>query len=164
MAIVATTLQQTLAAAGVGGGAKRPCWRTWPGEFRRKDFWRVDKFSGGEDEWKAWKFDFKVSARVADANLPEAMEVAEIETWDITAADFSELEDQKWDGQEDKSRQLFDILCMLTSGEAKFGNSSGIRCMASACQKLCSNDFGEGAEAIPGGDESCTPLKTCLRW
>ena len=37
----------------------------------------------------------------------------------ITAADFSELEDEKWDGLEDKSRQLYDILCMLTSGEAK---------------------------------------------
>ena len=92
--------------------------------IQEKDFRRVDMFSGGEDEWKAWEFDFKVSARVADANLPEAMEVAEIESWDITAADFSELEDQKWDGLEDKSRQLHDILCMLTFGEAKF--ASGI--------------------------------------
>ena len=41
------------------------------------------------------------------------------ESKDITAADFSELEDEKWDGLEDKSRQLYDILCMLTSGEAK---------------------------------------------
>ena len=45
--------------------------------------------------------------------------MAEIESKDITAADFSELEDEKWDGLEDKSRQLYDILCLLTSGEAK---------------------------------------------
>ena len=37
----------------------------------------------------------------------------------ITAADFSDLEDQKWDGLEDKSQQLYDILGMLTSSEAK---------------------------------------------
>ena len=98
MAIVATTLQQTLAAAGVGGGTN-------------------DR--AGEDEWKAWEFDFKVSARAADAYLVEAMEVDEMESKDITAADFSELEDQKWDGLEDKSRQLYDVLCMLTFGEAK---------------------------------------------
>ena len=85
----------------------------------------MDKFSGGEDEWKAWEFDFKVSARAADANLVEAMEVAEIESKDITAADFSELEDEKWDGMEDKSRQLYDILCMLTFGRGKVGDSRG---------------------------------------
>ena len=48
----------------------------------------MDKFSGGEDAWKAWEFDFKVLARAADANLFEAMEVAEIESKDITASDF----------------------------------------------------------------------------
>ena len=76
MAIMQATLQQTLAAAVVsvatndrpGGG---------------------DKFTGFEDEWKAWEFDFKVSTRAADANLVEAMEVAEIESKDITAANFS---------------------------------------------------------------------------
>ena len=110
-----------------GGGATEAgsSWLRWrdngrAGGFGRrriqeKDFRRVDKFSGGEDEWKAWEFDFKVSARAADAILEEAMEVAEIESKDITAADFSELEDQPG-GQ---VRQLYDILCMLTSGEAK---------------------------------------------
>ena len=124
MAIVATTLQQTLAAAGVGGGANDRAGGL--GLVNSGERLLACKFSGGEDEWKAWEFDFKVSARVTDANLAEAMEVAEIESWDITAADFSELEDQKWDGQEDKSRQLYDVLCMLTFGEAKFANSSGI--------------------------------------
>ena len=47
--------------------------------IQEKDFRRVDKFSGGEDEWKAWEFDFEVSARATDAILVEAMEVAEIE-------------------------------------------------------------------------------------
>ena len=89
-----------------GGGGRR--------RIHEKDFRRVDKFSGGEDEWKAWVFDFKVSARAADANLVEAMELVEIESKDISAADFSELEDEKWD-----KWQLYDILCMLTSCEAK---------------------------------------------
>ena len=70
-----------------GGGGRR--------RIHEKDFRRVEKFSGGEDEWKVWEFDFKVSARTADANLVEAMEVAEIESKDITAANFSELEDER---------------------------------------------------------------------
>ena len=45
--------------------------------------------------------------------------MAEIESKDNTAADVSELEDEKWDSQEDKSQQRYDILCMLFSGEAK---------------------------------------------
>ena len=124
-----------------------------------KDFRRVDKFSGGEDEWKAWEFNFKVSARAADSILVEAMEAAENETEDITAADFSELEDQKWDGLEDRSRQPLRRLVHAEFWRGEVGNSRGTwrgwsRCMASACQKLCSKDFGEGAEAIPGSDES----------
>ena len=117
MAIGATTLQQTLAAAGVGGGTNDRARGLGRRRIQEKDFLRMDKFSGGEDEWKALEFDFKVSARAADACLVEA--VAEIESMDITAAYFSELEDQKWDRLEDKSRQLYDVLCMLTFGEAK---------------------------------------------
>ena len=119
MAIVEAVVQQRLAAAGFCGGTNDRAGGFGRRRIQEKDFRRVDKFSGGEDDWKAWEFDFKVSARAADAILVEAVEVAEIESKDITAADFSELEDQKWDGLEDKSGQLYDILCMLTSGEAK---------------------------------------------
>ena len=118
MAIVEAAVQQRLAAAGFGGGTNDRAEGFGCRRIQEKDFRRVDKFSGGEDEWKAWEFDFKVSARAADAILVEAMEVAEIESKDITAADFSELEDQKWDGLEDKSRQLY-IWCMLTSSQEK---------------------------------------------
>ena len=70
-----------------------------------------------------------------------------------------ELEDQKWDGLEDKSRQLYDILCMLTSGEAKsvireVPGGSGITAWQALAKSHGSKDFGEGAEAIPGSDES----------
>ena len=69
MAFVEAAVQQRLAAAGLvgatndraGGGGRR--------RIHEKDFRRVDKFSGGEDEWKAWEFEFKVSARAADAKL-----------------------------------------------------------------------------------------------
>ena len=91
-------MQQRLAAAGFVGGTNDRAGGFGRQRIQEKDFRRVDKFPGGEDEWKAWEFDFKVSARAADAILVEAMEVAEIESKDITAADFSELEDEKWDG------------------------------------------------------------------
>ena len=119
MAITQATLQQTLEAAGVGGATNDRAGGGGRRRIHEKDFRRVDKFSGSEEEWKAWEFDFKVSARAADANLVEAVEVAEIESKAIAAANFSELEDEKWEGLEDKSRQLYDILCMLTLGEAK---------------------------------------------
>ena len=119
MAFVEAAVQQRLAAAGFGGVTYDRAGGFGRRRIQEKDFRRVDKFPGAEDEWKAREFDFKVSARAADAILVEAMEVAEIESKDITAADFSELEDEKWDGLEDKSWQLYDILCMLTSGEAK---------------------------------------------
>ena len=107
MAFVEAAVQQRLAAAGFGGGTNDRAGGFGRRRIQEKDFRRVDKFSGGEDEWKAWEFDSKVSARAADAILVEAMEVAEIDSRDITAADFSELEDEKWDGLEDKSRQTF---------------------------------------------------------
>ena len=119
MAFVESAVQQRLAAAGFVGGTNDRAGGFGRRRIQEKDFRRVDKFPGGEDEWKAWEFDIKVSARAADSILVEAMEVAEIASKDITAADFSELEDEKWDGLEDKSRQLYDIFCMLTSGEAK---------------------------------------------
>ena len=113
----------------------------------------MDKFSGGEDGWKAWEFHFKVSARAADANLVEAMEAAEIESKDITAADLSELEDEKWDGLEDKCPATLRHLVHVDLGRGKIGDSRICRrwnrCVASACQEQCSKDFGEGAEAIP---------------
>ena len=159
MAFVESAVQQRLAAAGFVGGTNDRAGGFGRRRIQEKDFRRVDKFPGGEDEWKAWEFDIKVSARAADSILVEAMEVAEIASKDITAADFSELEDEKWDGLEDKSRQLYDIFCSADFRRGEVGNSRGTwrgwnRCMANACQKLCSKVFGEGAEAIPGSDES----------
>ena len=95
MAFVEEAVQQRLAATGFGGGTNDRAGGFGRWRIQEKDFRRVDKFPGGEDEWKAWEFDFKVSARAADAILVEAMEVGEIESKDITAADFSKLEDEK---------------------------------------------------------------------
>ena len=111
-------MQQRLAAAGFGGGTNDRA-----GGIGRPTNSGEGLPSGRQvlrrRRWKAWEFDFKVSARAADAIVVEGMEMAEIEWRGITAADFSELEDPKWDGLEDKSRQIYDVLCMLTSGEAK---------------------------------------------
>ena len=43
---------------------------------------------GWEEEGERGRYDFKVSARAADAKLAEAMEVAELETKFITASNF----------------------------------------------------------------------------
>ena len=72
------------ASAKRGGGCRF--------RLQKNDFRWAGTFSGGEDEWKAREFDLKVSARAVDANLPEALEAAELETNIITAFDILELE------------------------------------------------------------------------
>ena len=116
--IVAAAVQQALAASqqwGLGGARSSGNNR----KLQEKDFRRVEKFSGGEDAWKAWEFDFKVALRAADAVMGEALEAAELESKMVTIANFMELDDIKWDGLEERSKELYDILCMLTTGEAK---------------------------------------------
>lgn len=116
--IVAAAVQQALAASqqwGLGGARSSGNNR----KLQEKDFRRVEKFSGGEDAWKAWEFDFKVALRAADAVMGEALEAVELESKMVTIANFMELDDVKWDGLEERSKELYDILCMLTTGEAK---------------------------------------------
>ena len=89
MVIVESAVQQRLAAAGFNGGTNDRTGGFGRRRNQEKDFRRVDKFSGGEDEWKASEFDFKVSARAADAILVEAMGVsAEVEEHEETHLPF----------------------------------------------------------------------------
>ena len=48
----------TDAGSGVGGATNDRAGGGGRRRIHEKDFRRVDKFSGGEDEWKAWEFDF----------------------------------------------------------------------------------------------------------
>ena len=114
-AIVASAVQQALAAQqsmlGSRGAGSR--------KIQEKDFRRLEKFSGGEEQWKAWEFDFKVSTRAADAMTAEALEVAEVETKVVSAGNFVELDEMKWGGLVERSKELYDVLCMVTTGDAK---------------------------------------------
>ena len=42
-----------------------------------KRFERLDKFSGGEDRWKDWSFDFKITVKAQDARVERAMRMVE---------------------------------------------------------------------------------------
>ena len=63
------------------------------------------KFRNGEDEWKAWEFHCKVSARAAGANMAEAMKVAEQATNIVTTSVVLEPEGSKWSELEDKAQE-----------------------------------------------------------
>ena len=87
-----------------------------------KDFRRVDKFHGGEADWKAWEFDFKIALRSASPQVARALELVEgnltVEaTGAILAADS--VHGESMAGMEERAAELYEVLCMLTAGDAK---------------------------------------------
>ena len=79
----------------------------------------MDKFDGGEESWKAWEFDFKVATRASAAEVAEAMVIAENATQMVTGAAFEADNPVKYKDMAKRGRELFEVLCMLTTGDAK---------------------------------------------
>ena len=124
MAISAEQLQQILSQ--VMGEMMKTRGAGAPGNGRRvlteKDFRRVDKFNGDEADWKAWEFDFKIALRSASPQVSKAVDLVEGNLNVEATGALLELDQVHGDamaGMEERAAELYEVLCMLTTGDAK---------------------------------------------
>ena len=119
--VVKAAVQQALAAqaASGGGGGDRGGDQGGCGRVCEKNYRRMDKFDGGEESWKAWEFDLKVATRASSSEVGECMVVAETATVNVTGADFERDHPVRFKGMAKRGRELFEVLCMHTTGDAK---------------------------------------------
>ena len=124
MAISAEQLQQILSQ--VMGEMMKTRGAGAPGNGRRvlteKDFRRVDKFNGDEADWKAWEFDFKIALRSASPQVSKAVDLVEGNLNVEATGSLLEVDQVHGDamaGMEERAAELYEVLCMLTTGDAK---------------------------------------------
>ena len=78
----------------------------------------MKNFEGEEKEWKDWTFQFKVSAKTQSTIVVTAMEKAEKSAEELTVMQMG-LDDEFLNVELDKvAHELYDILCMVTGGDA----------------------------------------------
>ena len=90
-----------------------------------RKYMKMDKFSGGESEWQEWSFDFKTLTNSMNPAMEKWFTSCESPTQQTLtptllaqtyADDKKELDPRDL---EIRSKDLFGILCTLTTGEAK---------------------------------------------
>ena len=84
---------------------------------------KTEKFSGGDAEWLEWSFDFKTLTNSINPGMEKWFQ--QLESPKESTLTPEVLERTYSDGRVDpkdlqqRSKELFGILCALTSGEAK---------------------------------------------
>ena len=112
-AAVATALQARSDGQASGGGRRRQ--RT----ILEKDFRRVDKFDGTEKNWKAFEFDFRIAMKAVAPGVVELMDQVALTSSVVTGERMEEHDGLAYEGMRERGAELFEVLCMLTSGGAK---------------------------------------------
>ena len=85
-----------------------------------KEFKRVEKFGGGEAEWKIWEFDMLIPLRTCCPRIVEVFNIADVETEKVVTGALAEAGNpERYEGMATRSSGLFDVMCQLTNGEAK---------------------------------------------
>ena len=99
---------------GKGGGGERK--RLMEG----KEYMRVDKFGGGEEEFAMWKEEVEVITRAIDQDVETMMKNVERRRLEVTGQGLEEGDvDGSYEGFGKKGRQLYEVLFGITTGEAK---------------------------------------------
>ena len=106
---------------GEGGGLDRA--------FLEKQFTRVEKFAGGDKEWKSFSFDFKTAAKGVNYKVGEVFDKVEKSKLKIDADDLALEDGSKFGNVPRRSKELYGIMVLLTTGEAK----QVVRDVASGC-------------------------------
>ena len=111
-AAVATALQAR-GDGQVGGGRRKQ--RT----IMEKDFRRVDTFDGTEKNWKAFEFDFRIAMKAISPGVVEVMDQVALTSSVVTGEKMEEHDALAYEGMKERGAELFEVLCLLTSGGAK---------------------------------------------
>ena len=108
-----TTALQARGDGQVGSGKRRQ--RT----IMEKDFRRVDKFDGNEKNWKSFEFDFRIAMKAVSPDVVEAMDKVALTSNVVTGEQMEEHDSLAYEGMKERGAELFEVLCLLTSGGAK---------------------------------------------
>lgn len=103
---------------GVGGSGGSRAERRIVGT---KPFLGMKKFAKGEADWKEFQFDFSVILGTENDGLLRILKGVEGMTGEVTKTMARELDSNAADevGLEVAAKELFQVLCMVTDGEAK---------------------------------------------
>jgi hypothetical protein len=115
--------ESTEAAAAAAAAASTPKidneYKYRDAKLNEKSYKRMEKFSGGEAEWQEWKYDFEVITRSTNHEVGTALGLCLLVKEPKTGIELQTvLENQPWRPTL-RSAELYDLLIMLTAGEAK---------------------------------------------
>jgi len=87
--------------------------------FQEKQFSRVAKLAGGEGPWKDWQFDFITAATQVNPGMKEVLEKCDPKKNVVTAEEMGAEEAIDLKELSKRSKELYGILVLITSDEAK---------------------------------------------
>ena len=111
-ALLLRTVLERTRGAGDGGGTRK---------VSLKAFTRMTKFSKGEEDFKDWNFDFAVALGSECPELLHNLKVIETMPEEMTTRSVYDLDVDRADrmGLDKLSKELYEVLVMITEGEAK---------------------------------------------
>ena len=111
-ALLLRTVLERTRGAGDGGGSRK---------VSLKAFTRMTKFSKGEEDFKDWNFDFAVALGSECPELLQNLKVIETMPEEMTTRSVYDLDVDRADrmGLDKLSKELYEVLVMVTEGEAK---------------------------------------------
>ena len=79
----------------------------------------MEKLSG-EVEWKLWEFDMLIPIRTCCPKMLEAFDIVDSGSDKTVSGAWAEASSpERHEGMATRSAELFDVMCQLTSGDAK---------------------------------------------
>ena len=89
-------------------------------KLTEKSYKRMERFSGGDDEWEDWKYDFEIITRSVNPAVGEALtKCLEDSAKATTGDDFNRVEANREWGPVMRSKELYELFIMMTAGEAE---------------------------------------------
>lgn len=113
IAAAVTTALQAKNEGQAGGGKKRQR------VISEKDFRRIDKFDGNEVNWKSFEFDFRIAMKAVSPKVVEVMDKVGLTNNIVTGEQMEDHDSLEYEGMTERGAELFEVLCLLTSGGAK---------------------------------------------